>query len=398
MEAKKQFVSWFWKWFLNNKFIVVMAGILLFLLNILLLKVLTPIFEPVGQFFTIVGLPVVMAGILYYMLNPIVEWLEKRRVPRIVSIIGLFLVIVALVIWGSVILVPKMQEQTMSFIKNWPSYWQTIQDIFNKTLKMQIFTQFRDQIEALGTDFFKSLSTMLKSVSTSTVQSLGSVFGVIANVLIALVTMPFILFYLLKDGKKLPDYMVTFIPTKMRQPIMAVLADINRQVSQYIRGQVTVAIAVAIMFIIGFSLVGLDYSVTLGIAAGALNLVPYLGSFLAMIPVLILAVVAGPIMIIKVLVIFAVEQFIEGRLISPLVLGSQMEMHPITIIFVLLTSGKLFGVTGVILGIPGYAAIKVILSHLFNWYQTHSGLYEPLTEARTEAVELDVQEQEKRTK
>ena len=95
------------------------------------------------------------------------------------------------------------------------------------------------------------------------------------------------------------------------------------QVSSYLRGQLTVAFAVAIMFMIGFSFTGLDYAVTLGIAAGFLNLIPYLGSFLAMIPAVFLGIVSGPALLIKVLIVFAIEQTVEGRFISPLVLGSQ---------------------------------------------------------------------------
>lgn len=136
------------------------------------------------------------------------------------------------------------------------------------------------------------------------------------------------------------------------------------------------AFAVAIMFIIGFSIIGLEYSVTLGIVAGFLNLIPYLGSFLAMIPAVFLGIVAGPLMLVKVIIVFIAEQTIEGRLISPLVLGNQLAIHPVTILLVLLTSGKLFGIVGVILGIPVYAAAKVIITHIFEWYTTISSLYE----------------------
>ncbi|TKN87290.1 AI-2E family transporter, partial [Enterococcus faecalis] len=85
---------------------------------------------------------------------------------------------------------------------------------------------------------------------------------------------------------------------------------------------------------------GLDYAVTLGIAAGFLNLIPYLGSYLAMIPAVFLGIVSVPALLIKVLIVFAIEQTVEGRVISPLVLGSQLSIHPVSILVVLLTSGK----------------------------------------------------------
>ncbi|WP_152616135.1 AI-2E family transporter, partial [Sanguibacteroides justesenii] len=90
----------------------------------------------------------------------------------------------------------------------------------------------------------------------------------------------------------------------------------------------------------------------------------------------IIAAFISPLLLIKVLIVFAVEQTLEGRLVSPLVLGSKMAMYPVTTIIVLLASGKLFGLAGVILGIPVYAIIKILISHLFEWFKSVSGLYE----------------------
>ena len=136
------------------------------------------------------------------------------------------------------------------------------------------------------------------------------------------------------------------------------------------------AIIVAVMFIIFFKIIGLRYAVTLGVTAGILNLVPYLGSFLAMLPALVLGLIAGPIMLLKVVIVFIVEQTIEGRFVSPLILGSQLNIHPINVLFVLLTSGSMFGIWGVLLGIPVYASAKVVISAIFEWYKVVSGLYE----------------------
>ena len=95
-----------------------------------------------------------------------------------------------------------------------------------------------------------------------------------------------------------------------------------------------------------------------------------------MLPALVLGLVAGPEMFVKVVIVFIVEQTIEGRFVSPLVLGSQLNIHPITILFVLITSGSMFGIWGVFLGIPVYASAKVVISALFEWYKEVSGLYE----------------------
>lgn len=373
---KSRPISWFWRWFLNNQVVTSLLVVLLVLLIVFLFTKVSYLFEPIWQFLAIVGLPIILAGILYYLMNPVVDYLEKQRIPRIYSIIGLFVLVVALIVWGSVVIIPKIQEQTVSFVGNFPKYVDTIDNKLTEILRDPLFNQFRDQLESSGEKFVSSAGDMLQDISKSTVQSLGSFVGAVATVLVAVLTMPFILFYLLKDGKQLAPYFVKFLPTRMRKPTLKVLGEMNDQVSSYIRGQLTVAFAVAIMFMIGFAIIGLDYAVTLGIVAGFLNLIPYLGSFLAMIPAVFLAIVAGSVMLVKVLIVFALEQTIEGRLISPLVLGNQLAIHPVTILLVLLTSGKLFGIIGVILGIPVYAAAKVIISHVFEWYTTISSLYE----------------------
>ncbi|WP_207696549.1 permease [Enterococcus sp. DIV0212c] len=367
--------SWFWRWFLNNQVVTALLVVLLILLILLVFTKVSYLFKPLWQFIGVVGLPLIMAGILYYLMNPVVDYLEKKQIPRIWSIIGLFIIVIALIIWGLVVIVPKIQEQTVSFGNHFPQYIDTIDTKMQEFLSDPFFAQFRSQLEDMGDKLISSLGDIIRNISTFTVQGLGNFVGAVATVVVAIITMPFILFYLLKDGKQLAPYLMKFLPNKMRKPTLKVLGEVNSQVSSYIRGQLTVAFAVAVMFILGFSFIGLDYAITLGITAGFLNLIPYLGSFLAMVPAVFLGIVGGPVLLAKVLVVFVIEQTIEGRVISPLVLGSQLDIHPVTILVVLLTSGKLFGVVGVILGIPVYAAVKVLTTHLFEWYKDVSSLY-----------------------
>lgn len=378
--------SWFWKWFLNNQAVTSLLIVLLVLLILLVFTKVAYLFEPLWQFLAIVGLPIILAGILYYLMNPAVDYFEKKGIKRIYSIFGLFILVVGLLVWGGVVIVPKIQEQTLSFVDHFPGYLNTINDKINEIFANPMFEQVQSQFEVSSEKFMTDLTSIIQNISKSTIQNIGNFFGAIATVLVAVITMPFILFYLLKDGRSLAPYFVRFLPTKVRKPTLKVLKEMNAQVSSYIRGQLTVAFAVAIMFMIGFSIIGLDYAITLGITAGFLNLIPYLGSFLAMIPAVFLGLVGGPVLLVKVLVVFVIEQTIEGRVISPLVLGNELSIHPVTILLVLLTSGKLFGLVGVILGIPMYAAVKVIITHLFEWYQNVSTLYEekPKTEKQQE--------------
>jgi len=333
--------------------------------------------DPVRQFFSIVGLPIILAGVLYYLLNPLVDWLEKRfRVRRTWTIIGLFIVVVALLALGIIAIIPTIRDQTLSIINDWPNYWKNASTEVNRWLNDPQLSSIRDQLESWNTDLSKLVSGRFSKYLTGTVTSLTGVFSTVTTVIIGLITMPFILFYLLRDGHQLPKYMAKFVPTKARSGFLEVLTEINSQVSNYIRGQLTVAFFVAVMFAVGYSIIGLKFALTLGIAAGILNLIPYLGSFLAMVPSVVIALVTSPWMLVQVLIVFVIEQTIEGRFISPLVLGSSLAIHPITILVVLLAAGKIFGLMGVIFGIPGYAILKVLWTHLFDWYRRSSGLYE----------------------
>jgi predicted PurR-regulated permease PerM len=360
-----------------QRLIRILVVILLVLTIFFMGKQVDWLLDPVRQIFSIVGLPIILAGVLYYLLNPLVDWLEKRfRVRRTWTIIGLFIVVVALLALGIIAIIPTIRDQTLSIINDWPNYWKNASTEVNRWLNDPQLSSIRDQLESWNTDLSKLVSGRFSKYLTGTVTSLTGVFSTVTTVIIGLITMPFILFYLLRDGHQLPKYMAKFVPTKARSGFLEVLTEINSQVSNYIRGQLTVAFFVAVMFAVGYSIIGLKFALTLGIAAGILNLIPYLGSFLAMVPSVVIALVTSPWMLVQVLIVFVIEQTIEGRFISPLVLGSSLAIHPITILVVLLAAGKIFGLMGVIFGIPGYAILKVLWTHLFDWYRRSSGLYE----------------------
>lgn len=374
-QEKEFSMSWFFKWFLDNKAITVFLVCLLIGLNILVLSKISFIFTPIVEFVSVIMLPVILAGLLYYLLNPLVDLLEKYKINRLVAITIVFVLIILLLIWGLAVAIPSLQAQIVSFFKNMPTYLKQAEKVLNDLLDSRLSEQFRPQIEQVTENVSSQLTTWASSFSTRAVNWASSFVSAASQIVVAVIIMPFILFYLLRDGKHLKGYMTQFLPKKFREPVGQILTDVNSQLANYVRGQITVAIIVAFMFMIFFKIIGLRYGVTLAVVAGALNLVPYLGSFLAMLPALILGLIAGPVMLLKVIIVFIVEQTIEGRFVSPLILGSQLRIHPITILFVLLTSGSMFGIWGVLLGIPVYASAKVVIAAIFKWYTVVSGLY-----------------------
>ncbi|HEL2246979.1 TPA: AI-2E family transporter [Streptococcus suis] len=378
MEDKHQKFSltWFFRLFLNSQAVTFLLVTLLTFLTIFIFSKISFLFRPIGSFLEIVLLPMILTGLLYYLLNPMVDWMEKHKISRTVGISILFVLISLLIIWGLAVAIPSIQEQVTSFAQNLPSNIQKIEGQVTGLLQDQRFEQFRPTALEMLNKVNDQIVAYAQKFSSSAVNWASNLISTASQIVVAILIMPFILFYLLRDGQYLNKHITQYLPTKWREPIGTVLSDVNGQLSNYVRGQVTVAIIVALMFSVMFSIIGLSYPITLGVMAGFLNLIPYLGSFLAMIPAVILGLIAGPTMLIKVLVVFMIEQTIEGRFVTPLIIGSSLSIHPITILFVLLTAGQMYGVLGVLLGIPIYASIKVLVKATFEWYKAHSSLYE----------------------
>ena len=386
MEQKEKHfnLSWFFEWFLDNQAVTVFLVTLLLGLNIFILSKISFLFIPVIDFLSVVMLPVILSGLLFYLLNPLVDLMEKYKINRVLAISIIFVIIAFLLIIGLAVAIPNLQRQVIIFAQNVPSYIEDADRVIDDLVTKRLPDDFRPQLEQVLAQFSTQATAWASNISSKAVNWVSAIISGTSQVIVALIIMPFMLFYLLRDGKGLRDYITQFLPNKLREPVGKVLSDVNQQLANYVRGQITVAVIVAIMFIIFFKIIGLRYAVALGVTAGILNLVPYLGSFLAMIPALVLGLIAGPVMLLKVIIVFIVEQTIEGRFVSPLILGSQLNIHPITILFVLLTSGSMFGIWGVLLGIPIYASAKVVISEIFDWYKEISGLYEPVEETDSE--------------
>lgn len=362
--------TWFFQRFLNNKAVI---SLLIILISLLIIHVFTKIaylFSPITQFVNFIAFPIIATVILYYLVAPVINKLDQRGINKRISIIGLFIVIVLLIIWGVSYLVPIIQNQTRSFMDNIPVYMETLE-------RMDIDSPFIPNISSYLEDFNLSMITeQINPIITSTFGSLSNVIGTITQLATGLVMIPILLYYILVDGEKIPNTILYYIPTKYRVSARRILYRGNYQVSQYIRGQILVATIVGIMFGIGYTFIGLDYGVTLAVISALLNIIPYLGTFIAVVPALIIGLLTSPLMFVKVIIVLVIEQTIEGRIVSPQILGNSLKIHPVTILLILVGAGHIFGLTGVILGVPGYAVIKVIVSELYYVFREQSGLYE----------------------
>lgn len=366
--------------------------LLLIGLNILVLNKVSFIFTPLVVLIKTVLLPILLTGAIYYLLNPLVDWLERKGIKRIFTIVVLYLIIIGIITVVIISIVPVVQEQVTRLIDNFPRYSYELQILFENMTGSDLFHQLQSNTNFNFSDVGTYLSEQASTILNNAWSGIGGFLGVLKDVILAIITVPFILFYLLKDGKKLPSFILRFLPLRLRPSTGGVMSEINGQISHYIRGQIIVSFCIGILLYIGFLIIGMDYSLVLALIASCTSIVPYLGPAIAITPALVIAVVTSPFMLLKLIIVWTVVQLIEGKFISPQIMGKSLRMHPITIIFVILTAGNLFGIFGIILAVPGYAVLKVIVTHLFQWFESRSALYQPKPEDNNSEDVTDVED------
>lgn len=373
-KSKKE--TLFKKWFLDNRFSIVLLNILLFFLIIWIFNKISFVLNPAWVFFSAILPPLLLAVIQYYVMNPVVDWFEKKfKVPRVATILVLFLFVLIALIWIINILVPIAQNQINSLIKNWPHIWNDAVNATQNALRDPRLHEVKGSLQGMIDNTQKTLFKSGQSTINATLGNISSAVSIITMIVMTLLTAPFILFFMLKDGHQLRPYITKFAPEHWQPSFSQLLYDINYALASYIRGQITVAFWVGVMFVIGYIIIGLPYGLALAILAGFMNLIPYFGTPLALIPVFVIAIMTSGSMLIKVLVVFLIEQTIETRILSPLVMGNKMEMHPVTTILLLIGASSVWGLWGVIFGIPIYAVLKIIVSRVYNYYRRESEIF-----------------------
>ncbi|MED3977386.1 AI-2E family transporter [Priestia megaterium] len=375
MEPRPQKGTFFREKILNNKFVVYTIIIFILSMTIFSLSKIGFILIPISIFIKTIALPIILAGICFYLFNPLVDFLERKGVKRIISILVLYIVIIGAlaIIISSVI--PPLKNQVDRLIDNIPELTHDVQhavtNLSNNRYVEQGLQSANTDLDKISKDASKHLSKYVSGFSSGIVNFVGTITEIILSVAV----LPFILFYLLKDGKNLPSYIVKLLPNRSRSEAKFILADMNHALSAYIRGQIFVAICIGVLLFIGYLIIGLDYALLLAIIAMVTNVVPYLGPIIAIIPAIIIAFITSPFMLVKLAIVWAVVQLLEGKVISPQIMGRSLDIHPITVIFVILTAGNLFGIIGIILAVPGYAVLKVIITHIYQFIRLNSTMY-----------------------
>jgi len=181
---------------------------------------------------------------------------------------------------------------------------------------------------------------------------------------------------MLKDHEKFAPMITNIFSGKRKAWLKKTLSDINTVLGTYVQGQMLVSLILASMFFLGYVIIGLEYSLLLALFAFIMSMIPFLGAWLSFIPALIIAWIQDPILVVWVCVITVIAQQIEGNLITPNVMGKSLDIHPLTVISIVLAAGNIAGFIGILVAIPTYAVIKAIV---INIYEGKEGIKEIAT-------------------
>ncbi|EUJ42429.1 AI-2E family transporter [Listeria riparia] len=327
-----------------------------------ILNKLSFLFAPVGVIVSTLFLPILISGFLFYMFNPLVLFLEKRKVPRLVSVLSIFVIFIGAVVLAVVQLGPILAEQVASLVREAPKYWDQFQHWWDNLVQNSNIknVDIKAEMEKLNISIPKLLDTVISSLTGS----LGMIFGFISGFVMILVTVPFILFYMFKDGHKFLDSSEKFFPAGIRKEAREMIQAMNKTISTYISSQAIDCLFVGIFTMIGYFIIGEPYALLFGLIAGVTNIIPYLGPFIGAAPAVIVALFDSPLQAILVIVVVTIVQQIDSNLLSPYIMGKSLSIHPLTIIIILIVAGNLAGIFGMILGVPTYAVVKTLIVNL----------------------------------
>lgn len=305
--------------------------------------------------------PILIAGLFYYLLRPFVSLLS-RYVSKLAGIAIVFLVIALILSVSFYLFGPTVKGQVESFLELAP---EKVEEVTEESETAMANFEF---MGIQGSDLRARAAAYFESASDGLVDNIAVVLSAAMNIAVVIVVVPFILFFLLKDDEKLIPHITKYLSEERKPEGRKLLKDMDATLASYIIGQALVAMTVGVLMFIGYIIIDLDYALTLAIFAMFLIIIPFLGPIIGIIPAMFVALVSGePFMAIKVILVLIVVQQLEGNLITPNIMGNRLNIHPLTIILLLMVAASLFGFIGLLIAIPVYAVVKTLV-HNFRLF------------------------------
>lgn len=307
--------------------------------------------------------PFLIAFGIAYVLNPAVCVLTRRGTPRIPAILMVYVALGSIAGLASIFFTPILLRELNEFAARVPEFTQRAQLLVEEL-------HLRYDSAVLPNALRPIIDEAIAGGEVRLQHFIRDIFNGILNLMthmIGLLIAPVLAFYMLNDWEAMGNKLKEFIPITWRREFLLMVEEIDAVLSGVIRGQLTVGLLVMVLVSIGLHVIGLDFAILIGIFAGLLDVVPYFGAVAGAIPAVLLALLHSPGVAVKVILLFFVVHQLEGSILSPKILGDNVGLHPLTVVFVLLVGGELYGLLGLLLAVPVAAILKVIAKHTMEW-------------------------------
>lgn len=321
-------------------------------------------------------LPFVAGMALAYFLDPVADWLEKWRLSRMAATVLILISFVVLFILALMVVVPVLAAQLSGLIQRLPGYISQLQGLLTsldpgwleRTLGMDS-SGLREGLNTLLTQGAGFLTTLFQSIWNS-----GKALIDIASLF---VVTPVVAFYLLLDWDRMVNRVDGWIPRDHLRTIRKLAHDMDTAIAGFVRGQGTVCIVLGLFYAIGLTVAGLNFGLLIGLFAGLISFIPYVGSLVGLVLSIGVALVQfwpDWIMLSVVAGIFFAGQFLEGNILQPKLVGSSVGLHPVWLMFALFAFGSIFGFVGMLIAVPAAAVVGVLVRFALDRY-LNSPLY-----------------------
>ncbi len=314
--------------------------------------------------------PFVAGMAIAYLLDPLADKLEAKKAPRWLATTLVLLTFFLVFVLVLVLLAPLIQAQIVGLVAALPGYAEALQSALTP-----LFEAMRAQVSEAE---FQQLRDSAGQYVGSAVGWIGSVIGgiwrggmAILDVISLLVITPIVAFYLLRDWDRLTEKVDTLLPRPYAATIRGLMAEVDQSLASFIRGQGMVCAILGIFYAVGLTIVGLNFGLLVGLGAGLVSFIPYVGSVAGFVVATGIAVFQfdSPTMWLVVAGIFVAGQAVEGNFLTPKLVGESVGLHPVWVMFALLAGGSLFGFTGLMLAVPVAAIIGVMVRFFIGRYR-----------------------------
>lgn len=313
--------------------------------------------------------PFLTAAILAYIGNPLVERLTRWRLSRTLAVVAVFLVLTLLGVWLLLVLVPMLERQLELLAAQVPAALDWLQTRGAPWLQSRLGLAQPPDLGALKTyaaEHWQSAGGLATQLLASVSRSGLVMLGWLANLLLV----PVAAFYLLRDWPVLLRRLHELLPRHVEPEAVRLVRSVDEVLGAFFRGQLLVMLALGVIYTVGLWLVGLELALLIGMLAGLVSFVPYLGLIVGVVVAGIAALLQFHefVPLLYVLLVFGVAQLLEGMVLTPWLLGERIGLHPLAVIFAVLAGGQLFGFFGVLLALPVAAVAVVLLHHAHRRY------------------------------